>query len=254
MRNTAKHVLVAALGVVLLSSGAVAAQIGDPATTQARTLADSIRMSLSPAQWKTLQLSATKLTAELSKIAASPALVKKVGRATSAAQLPAGFRSSLERSVSEYVQATGERDVEKIVAAVTALSMVDVELNAQAAGQKVQQCNEAKSDIRETITLLQDVLAKSSLPVTFKMKTFTIGGDCGVETAETTKTFSTKEAVESEIQMLESKLQQLGDCTQMLQVDLQGKLQKSQQMIQTISNIMKSIHDTLAAIVQNLKA
>jgi hypothetical protein len=43
------------------------------------------------------------------------------------------------------------------------------------------------------------------------------------------------------------------DISQLLQLDVQDKLQKQQQFVQTISNIMKNEHDTLKAIIQNLR-
>jgi hypothetical protein len=45
----------------------------------------------------------------------------------------------------------------------------------------------------------------------------------------------------------------MSDMTQMDNVDLQDKLQKQQQFVQTISNIMKNEHDTLKAIIENLR-
>jgi hypothetical protein len=48
-------------------------------------------------------------------------------------------------------------------------------------------------------------------------------------------------------------LDSISDMTQMDQLALQDKLQKEQQFIQTISNIMKSMNDTLESIVQNLR-
>jgi hypothetical protein len=44
-----------------------------------------------------------------------------------------------------------------------------------------------------------------------------------------------------------------GDDSQLINIDLQDTLQKQQQFIQTISNIMKAQHDTLKAIIQNLR-
>ncbi len=45
----------------------------------------------------------------------------------------------------------------------------------------------------------------------------------------------------------------LTDMTQQMQLDLQDTLQKQQEFIQTISNIMKNQHDTLKAIINNMR-
>jgi hypothetical protein len=45
----------------------------------------------------------------------------------------------------------------------------------------------------------------------------------------------------------------VSDMSQLDQLALQDAMQKQQQMLQTISNIMKNQHDTLKAIIQNLR-
>jgi len=46
----------------------------------------------------------------------------------------------------------------------------------------------------------------------------------------------------------------VGDEGQFEKIDLKDTMQKQQQFIKTISNIMKNLHDTLKAILQNIKA
>jgi hypothetical protein len=59
--------------------------------------------------------------------------------------------------------------------------------------------------------------------------------------------------LEEEIRNAEENMNSLGDMSQLQQLELQDKLQKEQQFIQTISNIMKNQSDTLKSIIQNLK-
>jgi hypothetical protein len=59
--------------------------------------------------------------------------------------------------------------------------------------------------------------------------------------------------LEEEIQSAEANLNSMGDMSQLQQLQLQDAMQKQQQVIQTISNIMKNQHDTLKSIIQNLK-
>jgi hypothetical protein len=49
------------------------------------------------------------------------------------------------------------------------------------------------------------------------------------------------------------ELNTIGDDAQLKKIDLQDKLQKQQQFVQTISNIMKNQQDTLKSIINNLK-
>jgi hypothetical protein len=59
--------------------------------------------------------------------------------------------------------------------------------------------------------------------------------------------------VQAEIFTAEARLNTLQDMSQLDQLSLQDAMQKQQQMIQTISNIMKTQHDTLQAIIRNLR-
>jgi hypothetical protein len=45
----------------------------------------------------------------------------------------------------------------------------------------------------------------------------------------------------------------MGDDAQLANVDLQNQLQKQQQVMQMLSNILKMMHDTAMAIIRNLK-
>ncbi len=64
-----------------------------------------------------------------------------------------------------------------------------------------------------------------------------------------------KRPTEREIHLLMALVfaETVRDDSQLFNLDLQDKLQKQQQFIQTISNIMKSEHDTLKGIINNLR-
>ena len=53
---------------------------------------------------------------------------------------------------------------------------------------------------------------------------------------------------------LTQELNTIGDDAQLKKLDLQDKLRKMQEMMQLVSNMLKNDHDTLKAILQNLKA
>ena len=60
-------------------------------------------------------------------------------------------------------------------------------------------------------------------------------------------------ALDTGIEVLEGKLSSVGDDAQLANIDLQNSLQKQQQTLQTMSNILKSQHDTLKAIINNVR-
>lgn len=52
---------------------------------------------------------------------------------------------------------------------------------------------------------------------------------------------------------VENQMQTMADMSQQLSLQLQDAMNKQQQAMQTMSNIMKAQHDTLASIIRNLK-
>jgi len=59
-------------------------------------------------------------------------------------------------------------------------------------------------------------------------------------------------SLQTGLSVLEEKLDTAGDGTQLANVDLQNVLQKQQQMIQTISNVMKNMQDTQVASISRI--
>ena len=55
------------------------------------------------------------------------------------------------------------------------------------------------------------------------------------------------------IKYLENKLDTMRDMNQQLRLQLQDAMNKSQQAVQLLSNILKNQHDTLKAIIRNIK-
>ena len=56
------------------------------------------------------------------------------------------------------------------------------------------------------------------------------------------------------MEALEERLQTVGDDAQMAQFDLQNALRRTQRLLQMMSEIMKKLHESSAAIISNLKA
>lgn len=60
------------------------------------------------------------------------------------------------------------------------------------------------------------------------------------------------QSLQTGLLVLEEKLATVGDDTQMANIDLQNTLQKQQQLLQMMSNISKSLHDTQMATIKNI--
>lgn len=69
---------------------------------------------------------------------------------------------------------------------------------------------------------------------------------------EQKKTSLAQNQLESNIEKYESSLQSVGDDAQLANIDLQNRLQKQQQTLQTISKISKMLHDTAMAIIRKI--
>jgi hypothetical protein len=62
-----------------------------------------------------------------------------------------------------------------------------------------------------------------------------------------------KARLKADIERRQAQLSAMGDDAQLANVDLQNQLQKQQQAMQMLSNILKMMHDTAMAIIRNLK-
>jgi Mg2+ and Co2+ transporter CorA len=65
------------------------------------------------------------------------------------------------------------------------------------------------------------------------------------------RTINTCKAMDAYVQGLEDNVNSLGDDAQMQQIDLQDALQKNQQTLQMMSNLLKVLHDTAMAVIRN---
>jgi hypothetical protein len=110
---------------------------------------------------------------------------------------------------------------------------------------QIQENLDAKKSLRETISKLRDAILADRWPLKFSYY--------DENDVVTVVLSSVKDAMVLE-QELEQKLQTMSDMTQMMQLDLQDAMQKQNQAMQTLSAIMKSQHDTLKAIISNMRA
>ena len=68
----------------------------------------------------------------------------------------------------------------------------------------------------------------------------------------TNKRITCREELETFIKNKEADLASIGDDAQMANVDLQNTLQKQQQIMTTMTNISKLLHDTALAVIRKI--
>lgn len=111
--------------------------------------------------------------------------------------------------------------------------------------QQIQENLDAKKQLREDIAELRDIITNDSWPAKFLYH-----DENGNEVAVV---LSSSDEAKALLEKLEQSLQTLSDISQMLQLELQDAMNKQQQAMQILSNIMKNQHDTLKAIIQNMR-
>jgi hypothetical protein len=72
--------------------------------------------------------------------------------------------------------------------------------------------------------------------------------------AEAKEASLTQAALGTRITQLEGALAKISDMTELTRLELQAESAKQQQLMQTLSAISKSFHDTSKAIISNLKS
>lgn len=120
---------------------------------------------------------------------------------------------------------------------------------------KVRFFNEAKESIRTHLDRAKTLRARSAAGAAVPVQVVQLrpySKDVSPVGAAS-KRRMTKGELEDYISKMEEKLNTVGDDAQLANVDLQNVLQKQQQLLQTLSNIMKMLNDTAMSIVRNLK-
>jgi hypothetical protein len=121
-------------------------------------------------------------------------------------------------------------DINALIMYVLRESYLESNKDLQFYAAKVKYFNELKKAAREHLTELRKVAGSID--------------DCGSEA---------KNSLDDYIKRAEENLSGLGDDAQLANIDLQNQLQKQSQMLQTMSNVSKLLHDTAMAVIRNLR-
>jgi hypothetical protein len=115
---------------------------------------------------------------------------------------------------------------------------------------------EQRAELRAFLQELRELAQSGAETVDVKLLSLTATYSTGAAayTYAATATTLNQKQLAALIAKVEGQYKTASDMTQMMQMDLQDAMQKQQQAVAILSAILKDMHDTLKAIIQNLKA
>jgi len=153
----------------------------------------------------------------------------------------------LSQAFDPYIVSLEETHAEMITQNTMMMSLQQTEEEVKDLALEIEGNNKAKADLRETITYLRELAADPNTTYPVTVRYYDTAGNA-VKSAVN----SAKEAILL-ADRLESTLATMSDMSQMMQLELQDAMNKQAQAMQTLSAIMKSQHDTLKAIISNMR-
>lgn len=145
--------------------------------------------------------------------------------------------ASLKRNWQSFVssQKAGSipSDINEIIGYVIKKSYLDPSTELSFFAQRVLFYNDQKQQIRENLSDLRTSIRQCQ------------ESGCSHQTMTKMNDFLTQ---------LEGQMSSIGEDAQLAMIDLQSAMQNSNQVMQLISNVAKSMHDTAKAIIQNMRA
>lgn len=168
----------------------------------------------------------------------------------------AGLVNQLGQTVETFVLTTGKKQADDAVQAVMYGALVGVEQNLGNFAQDLQDKLNLAGEMRTDISELRDELADwpdddSTRTFSWTEVTYDENGNMTVTKHE--EDLSKQEAQDL-MEKLDGQLQTLGDMTEMQKFDLQKMTEDYQQALNTLSALLKAQHESLMAIIRNVKA
>ena len=109
----------------------------------------------------------------------------------------------------------------------------------------------AKLDINELIQhVLNESFEETNIDVQRHVKKIELFNNMKMQMHEQIR--AVRETMENYISSMEEDLSKIGDDAQLANIDMQNMLQKQQQMVQSLSNISKTLHDTAMAVIRKI--
>jgi hypothetical protein len=175
------------------------------------------------------------------------------GRKLNPARPPRKVKREISQLAESFASATGAQDATELAQGVMMMAYAGAEAELQEMAARVKANLEGKKTVREDLAELRDLINDDQWPAEFTYTEHVKNASGKLVSTEKTVTLASKDEAEALLQDLESQLQTMTDMSQMLQLQLQEAMNKQQQAMQILSNIMKNQHDTLKAIIQNMR-
>ncbi len=168
----------------------------------------------------------------------------------------AGFNSTVGLAASTFTEVTGMTGQDTQVQGVLFMSMIGVEQDlgdfARMVHGKTQLAGELRTDLTELREALSDWPDDGSKQ-TFSWTEVTYDKDGNMHVSQHTEELTKKEA-ETLMDKLDEQLSTMRDMTEMDKFQLQQMVHNYQKAMNTLTAMLKNMHDTMRAIIQNVKA
>ncbi len=162
-------------------------------------------------------------------------------------------KSRWSRFVSEIAKGGGAYDPNALVQWLLREAYLEQTQDLRFYADKVRFYNEAKESLRNHLDLAKGLQARGAARTPVRVIQLRAYSKDAQPIAPAATRPMTKSELQGHIAEMEEKLNSIGDDAQLANVDLQNILQKNQQTMQTMSNIMKKLEEVQRSIIQNMK-
>jgi hypothetical protein len=145
-----------------------------------------------------------------------------------------------------------ETEVSAIVQWVLREAYLETNSDLARYADKVRHFNQQKSAIREQLSELRGATSKAGKGKTSVKTVKLLPHAKGKAAFQLVTVQASKSELDALIKKFEEDLSSVGDDAQLANIDLQNQLQKQQQLIQMLSNISKTLHDTAMAVIRKI--
>ncbi len=170
-----------------------------------------------------------------------------------------GLTNALGNSLEVWMTTGGVDQADKAVQGVMFGAMVGIEQELGTFANQLDDKLKLSAEMREDITELREELADPTWTDSetdtreFTWREIETDADGNIIGYTEHTEWLNKSQAELKLEELEGQRATLGDFTEMMKFDLQRMSQDYQQALNTLSSLLKSQHDSLMAIIRNVK-
>jgi hypothetical protein len=169
----------------------------------------------------------------------------------------APLTKALGDSLEVYMVSSGVGEADRAVQGVLLGAMVGIEQELSVFARALQAKLDLSAELRTDITELQNEIADWEDPGEkreFSWHEIETDSEGKIANISLKTATLDKAGAEELLNELETGRANLGDLTEMMKLELQQMSQDYQQALNTLSNLLKSQHDSLMSIIRNTKA